>query len=624
MNFLNPIALLFSLLSAFIIIMYLLKLRRKKEKFSSTLLWVKSVEDLTANAPFQKLRQNPLMYLQLLLLLLLVLALARPTMWLSRTRGLSRVILMDNSASMNATDGGEGRSRLDEAKAKARELVQNMAPGDRTMIVSYGAAARVVQPMTSEKAILASALRRIEPTDSRARIKEAVLMAKGVLKSDKNSLITIIGDGGEGYLGNLLGEDDPVEFVSVGASDDNCGIVAFDLRESFEQAGRIQVFAEVENYSSEPREILLRCIVNGEVLQAREETIEAKSRKGYVFSGLEGGEEAEGDTKRFLRLEIDRPDLLEADNVVQGYINLDNEIEILLVSNGNFYLEKILGLLPGTRVAKIAPDKYEPAMNTDLVIFDQFAPERVGPGRYLFINVVPPFEGFSAEPEPIENQIMLDWNRIHPVTRFLNLGSLAFTETLDLSYPAWAISLAESAEGPMLLTGERKNVKLVAVAFDLYDTDWPMQISFPVFLNNTVRWLAGEIQGSLSGNHLTGETITLLTENEITIIDPEGREWVRQPDESQLAYFSETYRVGIYRTERKTAEGETETEHFAVNLLSIRESDITPKKEIVTGEKIVVASTVSKENREVWIWFVIVGLLVLTAEWHLYCRRAWL
>src|SRR5438034_11101300 len=102
MNFLNPLALLFGLLAGVIVLMYLLKLRRRREIVSSTLLWLRSVEDLIANAPFQKLRHNPLMWLQILIVLLVTMALARPTMWLNTQTGNRRIVLIDCSASMGA------------------------------------------------------------------------------------------------------------------------------------------------------------------------------------------------------------------------------------------------------------------------------------------------------------------------------------------------------------------------------------------------------------------------------------------------------------------------------------------------------------------------------------------
>ncbi|MCX7048373.1 MAG: VWA domain-containing protein [Candidatus Sumerlaeota bacterium] len=614
MNFLNPIALFLGALAALIVLMYLLKLRRKREDFSSTLLWMKSVEDLTANAPFQKLRQNLLMYLQILLLLLLAFALARPTMWLSRKHGVSRVILLDNTASMNARDGEKGLTRLEEAKSKVRELIANMDSTDETMIISFGGTAQVAQPFTSEKGTLSSGLNRVEATDAPARIREAVTMAKGVAKGKKSPVITIVGDGGQGYLGNLLSEKDPVEFVAVGSSDANCGIVAFDVRESFERKGDAQVFAEVENFSTDSATVMTRCLINGEVIQAREEKIEGHGKKGFAFAGLKGA------ARQLLRLELAHDDMLAVDNAVEGFISMNSENKVLLVSTGNFFLERLLGLLPNAKVSKIDPKLFEPAMSDGLVIFDQFAPKQIGPGRYLFINAVPPLEGFSAAPQPVKNVVVLDWNRLHPVTRFLNLNNLAFTESLKMKGPDWVIPLVESEQTPLIFAGERQGVKLVALSFDLYASDWPMQVSFPLFLNNALRWLAGEARGSLTGNHVCGEMITLAAKQPVTITDPTGRSWTCQPDETQQVYFNESYRAGLYKV-RKSEGGD---EQFAVNLLSREESDITPRKDVVSGEKRVTAISVTRENREIWQWLALAALALLALEWQVYCRRSWL
>src|SRR4051812_4485587 len=104
MTFFNPLNLLWLLpMAGLIFLMYLLKLRRKDVVVSSTFLWRQVIHDVQANAPFQKLRKNLLLFLQLAAVALLVFAIARPFF---RTRGLggrSVVIVMDTSASMAAT-----------------------------------------------------------------------------------------------------------------------------------------------------------------------------------------------------------------------------------------------------------------------------------------------------------------------------------------------------------------------------------------------------------------------------------------------------------------------------------------------------------------------------------------
>ena len=87
-----------------IMALYFLKLKRQPLEVPSTYLWRKAMEDLHVNSLWQRLRRSLLLWLQLALVLLLVLALVRPG-WQTTQMGGSRfVFLIDNSASMQATD----------------------------------------------------------------------------------------------------------------------------------------------------------------------------------------------------------------------------------------------------------------------------------------------------------------------------------------------------------------------------------------------------------------------------------------------------------------------------------------------------------------------------------------
>src|SRR5437660_5937395 len=101
MNFFNPLSLIWlAPMAGLIVLMYILKLRRRDVVVSSTFLWQQVIRDVQANAPFQKLRKNLLLFLQLLAILLLVLVISRP-FWRSKgVGGRTGVIVADNSASM--------------------------------------------------------------------------------------------------------------------------------------------------------------------------------------------------------------------------------------------------------------------------------------------------------------------------------------------------------------------------------------------------------------------------------------------------------------------------------------------------------------------------------------------
>src|ERR1700684_1276795 len=87
-----------------IIALYFLKLRRRPVRVPSTLLWRRSLEDLHVNSLFQRLRRNLLLVLQLLAVALAMLALAGPHMKGTAGQGQRFVLMIDNSASMTATD----------------------------------------------------------------------------------------------------------------------------------------------------------------------------------------------------------------------------------------------------------------------------------------------------------------------------------------------------------------------------------------------------------------------------------------------------------------------------------------------------------------------------------------
>ena len=106
----------FATVPLLIFLLYFLKLRRVPLEVPSTYLWSRTVEDLHVNSLWQRLRNNLLLWLQLLAVGLLALSCLNPGCDGTTLKGDRFIFVIDRSSSMSATDTPDDRSRLEDAK----------------------------------------------------------------------------------------------------------------------------------------------------------------------------------------------------------------------------------------------------------------------------------------------------------------------------------------------------------------------------------------------------------------------------------------------------------------------------------------------------------------------------
>ena len=378
MSFLAPAAFAFAAIIPVVIVFYLLKRKRVVKLVSSTLLWQKYLADTQASAPFQKLRKNWLLYLQILLLVLAVLALSRPYFATKAKPAQLRVVILDGSASMQATD--EPPSRFEKARAEALKWVDSLADTDQMVVLLAGANTEVKQSATSEKAALRRALQACEPSDSPTRLVPALKMAESLVRDQRGAEVHLFSDGAVPDLSEFENKALPLIYHRIGVSANNLGITALDARANPEDATQRAIYTSVANFSTNAMETDLELLLDGRLIETRPLTIAPGQTSRQVFTASQTRDGV-------FTARLTAKDDLAADNEASVVSLLPKPVKVLLVTRGNRLLEKALRAAANVELA-VANDLTDAATGFDFVVLDSVVPTVWPKGNVLAIHVV--------------------------------------------------------------------------------------------------------------------------------------------------------------------------------------------------------------------------------------------
>lgn len=609
MNFLAPFAFIFAATLPVVVIFYVLKRRRTVRLVSSTILWQKFLAETQANAPFQKLRNNWLLLLQLLMLALAVFALARPYFAATTQEPGLVVVILDGSASMQSRD--ESPTRFEAARKEALKLVDGLKDTDQMIVLLSAGNTVVRQSPSAEKTTLRRVLEECQPGDTPTRVEEAFKLAQTLSKNRANVEVHFFSDGAIPTADNLTSIKLPVVFHQFGKRANNAGITAMDVRPHPEDPKQRIVFASVFNASTNAQTVSAELRFNGQFVDTKILNLPPRDTASGVFAI-----EQKQDGVYTLKLKND--DDLAIDNEASIVSKLPRPVKVLMVSGGNRFLEKALRAVPNVELSS-ASQLTSGGKGYDVVVLDGVTPVTQPVVNTLAWNVGNTnwFESWRK----VENPAIVDWNANHPLMRFVTLDNMRVYETLSVKAPKWGLVLVESQQTPLLIAGEKDHKRLVWVGFDSLESEWPLRFSFIIFLSNAMEWLNPQQSDTSlltlqAGNAFREPLFGSYDTATITLPKGEKKE-IKLGEQAKELIWGETYQTGIY----KASYGMNETT-FTVNLMDPAESDITPKTQVPVGSGNVSAGGISKRaNLEYWRWFVMAALAVLMFEWWYYHRR---
>ena len=213
--------------------------------------------------------------------------------------------------------------------------------------------------------------------------------------------------------------------MGVGRRSNNVGITNLAVRKSYAGSFDYQAFVSLVNYTSEAQTFDFSLEVDGRSLAEKSVTLEPSVRRSVVLPFTHNGGGAVA-----ARLHIN--DDLASDNVAWAVLPPPRKIAVTLVSPGNLFLEKVLKTDPQVALEVKTPDQYAGGMeNADVVVIDSATPSRVGAGRFVFVNTVPPDVPIEVLGR-IEQPTIMDWDRAHPVMRHVEFAKIAIEDAMRL------------------------------------------------------------------------------------------------------------------------------------------------------------------------------------------------
>ncbi len=588
---------LFALFTGLIGLMYLLKMRERLVPVSAHFLWERVLKAGQRSLLARILRRLFSFLLQLLILATVLLTLGDPRPKTSAIRKVKTLLLLDESASMKTKDmrsEGEPQSRWKAAVELARKVIISKNPEDQILLVSFASKPTPQSAWETDTAALLSTLERIKPRDTPGTLEAGLRYASQLLHKQKDAKVVLITDGAVPQEGGLFWPPvDPtckggakrldltglnIELLPVRPKGPlvNLAITSLAARPLPTDTETGEVLVKAKNYSDKEVKARIDLYVDGNWRESRT----------FQFAG---GEEV----FMLLRLPLVGTDLearlktldgtvdpLELDNKAWAVLPQKPEPRVLLVGRENLFLEAAVLLIPGY-FEKITPEEYSPAMVSscaekggtpcNLVIFNGFVPKVLPPTKnQLFLNPQgPPFKVANRG----KGNLQILWTggkRKHPIMKGVSMKDVnLWGVTSSFVRQKGDVPLMQvDARGTIfgLLHYKKDGRRLVGLGFSLKDSDFVLQLSFPVFILNLVHWFMGTSPDFLA-THPTGvpHKFTVdsdaLTYPDGTTLKLPGRNLTLQPDY-----------VGVYTFTKKGAP----VRKIAASLLSETESDNRP------------------------------------------------
>ena len=474
MTFASPAALALGLTVPVVVLLWVLRPRRPRRRVPSLMLWPRSSAERQAARPWQRLRNHPLLWLQVAAALLLALTAAGPYLPGSETAA-HVVVLLDASGSMRATDTSSDRFTL--AKGAVRDIARSLGAGQELTLIRLDEAPRALVAGATGARQVEAALADESPSFGPADFSAGLALAEGLTHGPSEWVL--VSDGGLALgEGAYRPAGTSFRFIQVGASAKNVALTGLAARVG---ADDLTLQVGLKGYTTESVAGEVQLFAEGELVGARAWRLEPSGEAALTWSHLPLG-------PRWYEARLTgvppETNALAADDRAWVAGPAPTEPAVLLVSAGNSFLERALAAHGGLRPYRISPEDWPEiaaeAERYSLVIFDRVWPSALPKAHALYVGPPAGEEFRPAEIFPRPD---------HPLLRHVDWSEVRIGAARRVPLDATWETVVESADGALLAVREAGGRREAILAFELGQSDLPLRPAFPILIANLFDWL---------------------------------------------------------------------------------------------------------------------------------------
>lgn len=582
--------------------LYLLKVRPRRREVTAYFLWAKVFQENRASSLWSRLRDIWSLLVMAIAFALIALALAQPR--LGDTSSEDLLIVIDNSASMQADDGGT--SRLELAKRRAADLARALDGKQRAAVATAASQLRYLSHLTDNPRELLAAIEQVEPTNERFNLAclPAAPLASPNEEDDTEteepsddeahaapdqprSRTLLVSDGAFGKAELAT----HVELLKVGSPADNAGIVAADAALASGSAGQLSLFVQVASSAEEPTERDL-VVSYGEdlsqIVKVVPLTIEPGANRAQVFT-IENAQPGPW------LVELDGDDALAADNRAYLVARRPEPVRVSVAAENRFFFERSVAAFSNTELLQLVDS------NEQIVLCEGLAADAERVIVFHPQGESPWWSELGEELDALAPEVLIEE---HPIIRHLDATTIRFTGARRLAAPAGSQTLVAADDGtPLVYVARNAGRSAVVVNLDPQAAEFFFSAWFPVLVHSAATHLADRGETPLA-SYAPGMSAKLPGES------PES---LAAPDKTTIAVsgdrFDQFQQLGFYGSREEGAPA-----LLSSSLLAKDETLLDNASATETSQPIA-------SGRPLAYWLTLLAIGLLTGESLLYHRR---